>query len=66
MVDVLRGTVGMKIMTYCANKSCPFNNCDKHLDNAPKSGYVTIAWLDGVCRDYIGWIVDEASRETRG
>lgn len=52
-------------MTYCANKYCPFSDCDKHLDNAPKIGPVTMAWFDGVCRDYIGWIVDEGHMSLR-
>ena len=47
-------------MTYCANKDCPFSDCGKHLDNAPKSGAIVMAWLDGTCRDYIGWLVDKS------
>lgn len=52
-------------MTYCANKDCPFGDCDKHLDNAPKTGPVVMAWFDKTCGDYIGWLVDEGYMSLR-
>lgn len=51
--------------TYCANGSCPFKDCDRHLCKAPKKKgmMVSIAALDGVCRRYIGYLVDKISEE---
>ena len=49
-------------ITYCANKDCPFSDCNRHLDNAPRNGMVTMAWLDRTCRDYIGWLVYKIER----
>ena len=43
-------------MTYCANKDCPFSDCIRHLDNAPKKGVISMAWLDKTCVDFIGWV----------
>lgn len=57
----------MEEAVYCVNGGCPFTDCKKNLKNLPESGVkmkVGIAGLDGVCRRYIGWLVDKA-RETR-
>lgn len=53
----------MADMTYCDYLDCPFKDCERHLRNAPKSGMVSIANLAGVCRRYIGWLVEEADNE---
>ena len=52
-------------MNYCANKDCPFSDCNKHLDNAPKVGVITMSWFDGTCRDYIGWLIDEVKKDRK-
>ena len=57
----------MKDGVYCSNGSCPFEDCKshlKHLAGREPEGKVRIAGLDGVCRRYIGWLVEEAL-ETR-
>lgn len=48
-------------MTYCANQDCPFSDCIRHLDNAPKIGVISMAWPDKNCMYYIDWIVDEVT-----
>lgn len=52
--------------TYCINLDCPFKECDKHLCQLKniqcEDKYVKIAALDSVCRDYIGYLVDEIMR----
>ena len=55
----------MKDKTYCINANCPFKECDKHLcrlkkDNQ-KDKYVKVVALDSVCRDYIGYLIDNES-----
>lgn len=57
----------MKDGVYCSNGSCPLEDCKshlKHLAGRELEGKVRIAGLYGVCRRYIGWLVEEA-RETR-
>lgn len=57
----------MEEAVYCVNGECPFTDCKRNLKNLPESSAeekVRIAGLDGVCRRYIGWLVDKA-RETR-
>lgn len=47
-------------ITYCKNSQCPFEDCERHLKNMPKDAqYVSVASFDGICRDYIGYLVDE-------
>ncbi len=48
--------------TYCCNGNCPFKDCNKHLSQLLKlkrEGTVNVASLDGVCKRYIGYLVDE-------
>lgn len=52
-----------KDMTFCANTTCPFKDCERHLVNGPKIGMVSVAWLDGTCRRYIGWLVEGADNK---
>lgn len=57
----------MKDGVYCSNGNCPFEDCEghlKHLAGREPEGEVRIAGLDGVCRRYIGWLVEEV-RKTR-
>ena len=52
--------------TYCVNASCPFKKCDKHLQQLKKikdkSGYIKVANLDSVCRDYLYYILNEIEK----
>lgn len=56
----------MADITYCRNNLCPFLTCERHLEHAPKSGPVSVAWLDATCRLYIGWLVDQVEKEGKG
>ena len=53
--------------TYCVNNNCPFKKCDKHLWQLKKvkdkSGYVKVANFDGVCKDYLSYLLDEIEKE---
>ena len=52
----------MADITYCMNMSCPFKDCDRHLcqvKNKNRNEMVSIAALDGTCRRYISYLVDE-------
>ena len=50
----------MKDKTYCINADCPFIECDKHLHQLKnEDGYVNVAAFDSVCRDYIGYLIDD-------
>lgn len=52
----------MKDKTYCINADCPFTECDKHLHqlkNQCEDEYVRVAAFDSVCRDYIGYLIDD-------
>ena len=53
----------MADITYCMNKDCPFKDCERHLTNAPLNMPVSMAWIDGTCRRYIGWVYDELKRK---
>lgn len=52
-------------MEYCVNRACPFKECQHHLSHAPHGFMVTVCALDKTCRQYIGWLVEEAAREER-
>ena len=49
--------------TYCVNSNCPFTDCDKHLTKVKEedSKHVYIANVDGVCRKYISYLIDNIS-----
>lgn len=53
--------------TYCINSDCPFKKCDKHLQQLKKlkdkSGYVKVASLDSVCRDYISYLIEKLANK---
>ena len=53
----------MNDKTYCINTNCPFTECDKHLDQLKKNQcedeYVRVAAFDSVCRDYLGYLIDD-------
>lgn len=48
--------------TYCINTACPFTTCEKHLSKLKptkcKEAYVKVADYDGVCRDYISYVLN--------
>ena len=57
----------MADITYCINKQCPFKKCERHPSKIAEAaiqgrGYVSVANFDGVCRKYIGHLVDEVER----
>ena len=56
----------MADITYCMNNCCPFTDCERHSDNAPRGIPVSLAWMDGTCRRYIGWLVDQAKEGKDG
>lgn len=49
--------------TYCVNSNCPFTDCEKHLSNVKSetNDHVYIANVDGVCRKYISYLIDNIS-----
>lgn len=55
--------------TYCVNADCPFKECDKHLQQLKKvkdkSEYIKVASLDGVCKDYLHYLLDEIEENKR-
>ena len=53
----------MADITYCMNSCCPFKDCERHIKNAPLKVVVSMAWLDGTCRRYIGWLVENTEVE---
>ena len=52
---------------YCINADCPFKECDKHLQQLKKikdkSGYVKVASLDSVCKDYLYYLLELSLKE---
>lgn len=57
----------MADITYCINGQCPFEECERHPGKIAEAarqgrGYVSVSNFDGVCRKYIGHLVDEAER----
>ncbi len=51
----------MRDITYCTSTDCPSEECKiKVLNNKFNPGEViSMADFSGVCRFYIGWLVDE-------
>ena len=54
----------MADITYCINASCPFKDCEKHSEKIKDAatsgkGYVSVSDWGGVCRRYIGYVVEE-------
>lgn len=52
----------MPDITYCINAGCPFKDCERHLSKA-SGQYVNVANFDGVCRRYIGHLLNELNEE---
>lgn len=55
----------MKNELFCIEKSCPFENCEKHwkhLIGRPGRQEMRVINLSGVCRDYLGWVLDEVEQ----
>lgn len=55
----------MKDITYCSSTDCPSKECRiKVLNNKFQPGeIISMADFSGVCRFYIGWLVDELEAE---
>ena len=52
--------------TYCINNNCPFISCNKHLKRCrANKRKICVANFDGVCREYISWLVDISFKEER-
>lgn len=54
-------------ITYCDNADCPFTDCWRHLDTLKgekESVIISISHFGGVCRKYISYLVEQASRES--
>lgn len=54
-------------MTYCTNTDCPFEDCIKHWHQLKKvadvNEYANFADFGGVCRKYIGYLVEMLESE---
>lgn len=55
--------------TYCSNSQCPFKKCERHLSQINKKHiknkiYISVANFDGVCRKYIGHLVNKTENKT--
>lgn len=53
----------MADITYCMNNECPFTDCERHYNKAPRNVLISMAWLDKTCRRYIGHLVDELAKD---
>lgn len=58
----------MADITYCSNTVCPFKECERYPDKISEAaingrGYVSVTDFSGVCRDYIGYLVDNTYNE---
>lgn len=59
----------MKDFVYCSNGNCPFEDCQNHLKNLSdrnQKEMIRVAGLDGVCRRYIGLIVEKMTEDQVG
>lgn len=66
--DVELELLKMVDMTYCTNTDCPFKKCTKHWqqlkdENVNKKEYANFANFGGVCRKYIGYVLELAESE---
>ena len=54
-----------KDITYCASADCPSKECRIKVDNNTfrPGEIISMADFSGVCRFYIGWLVDLVSGE---
>ena len=60
--------LNMNEMVYCTNTDCPFKKCAKHWeqlkdDSVDKNGCANFANFGGVCRKYIGYILEVVESE---
>ena len=56
----------MADITYCVNRFCPFEDCDRHLENVkgmPPETLISVAPLDGTCRRYLDFLLEEEQAE---
>jgi hypothetical protein len=57
----------MADITYCINPNCPFTDCERHpLQLEGKKGEFSFAALDGVCRRYIGYLIEINEEKDNG
>lgn len=55
----------MKDITWCVSSDCP-DMCERHVLNCREKGMVSLADFSGVCRRYIGCVLEEVEkREAR-
>lgn len=53
-------------MTYCINSECPFKDCKNHVKHVHKNQkYVMVSNMDGVCRKYLSYLLDEVTKENK-
>ena len=55
----------MADITYCLNTCCPFEDCERHTNNAPRNVPVSMAYLDGTCRRYIAFLLEEIENDRK-
>ena len=52
--------------TYCINTDCPFKKCDKHVwqlrNIKDKTQKISVANFDGVCKDYLSYLLKEVCK----
>jgi len=55
----------MRDITFCSNKECPSKECKiKIANNHFQAGdIISMADFSGVCRFYIGWVLNEMEGE---
>ena len=64
--DLTKGKVMHNVdIPYCTHAACPFEDCKRHLFHIKdlQDKYVNVADLSGICRDYIGYVVDTLCSE---
>lgn len=55
-----------KDITYCQNRDCPFQDCERNLKNLTDPEDWVWLWVsnfDGTCRRYISWLAEEVQNE---
>ena len=56
-----------KDITYCASADCPSAECKIKVNNNKfqPGEIISMADFSGVCRFYIGWLVDQVSEDEK-
>jgi hypothetical protein len=51
---------------YCISTSCPFDDCDRHIDQLQgKTGQYTFCNFDAICERYLYWLLSEVKKDGR-